>query len=385
MSKKNKYYFKLKEVIILVLATALTVSLATGIIIGKRYTNEYQDLSITDENINKFVNAYQSLTENYYQEINKEDLINNVILSMFNYLQDPYTTYLTEEESRGLVDSLKGEYEGIGVVITNDNGILVAEVLEGSPAYDSGIEAGDYIIKVNDEDVSSKSTIMVAEMITSSTNKEVKITVLRNNKEMNFTLEVKKITIPSVTYEQIDSKTAYIDIDVFSLTTSKQIREKMSVIQNTDTEYLIIDLRDNTGGYLTIAEDIAKIFLEKGEIIYSIEDKDGITAYKDDNNESSNLKIAILINGESASASEVLAGALKDSYGAIIVGETSYGKGKVQQAETLDDGSMLKYTIARWLRPNGECVDEVGIIPDYEVTNSNQDDQLLKAIEVLNK
>lgn len=386
MSKKNKYYFRLKEVIILVLVTSFVIALSTGLIVSKRYDTNYKDFVVTDENISKFLNAYQVLTENYYQDINKQELMDNTISSMFNYLKDPYTTYLNESETKALVDSLKGQYEGIGVEITNnEKGIEITTVLNGSPASESGIKVGDIITKVNEEDVTTKNIVDVANAIKMSPNNKVEITLLRELKEMVFNLNVREVDIPSITYRKINDSTYYIDVETFSLTTSKQVREQ---INNLDSKIksLIIDLRNNTGGYLSTAEDMAKIFIEKGKVIYSIEDKNGTKSYKDNNIEASSLKIVVLMNGNSASASEVLAGALKDSYGAILVGTKSYGKGKVQQAETLKDGSMLKYTVAKWLRPNGECVDGIGIIPDYEVLNTDgNDEQLLKAIELLNK
>ena len=148
---------------------------------------------------------------------------------------------------------------------------------------------------------------------------------------------------------------------------------------------LIIDLRDNSGGYLSAAKDVASIFLKKDDIIYSLEEKEETTIVKDETNEAKNYKIVVLFNGASASSSEVLIAALKDSYGATTVGVTSYGKGKVQQTHSLEDGSMVKYTSAKWLTPKGECIDEIGITPEYYVTfnpDTNIDEQLEKALEL---
>ncbi len=385
MKNKKKYYFRLKEVIILILITSFIVSLGTGIIISKRYETNYKDLVITDKNITKFLNAYQVLTEKYYQDIDKEALIDSTISSMFSYLNDPYTTYLNETDTSALIDSLSGKYEGVGVGITkNDVGIVVTEILPGSSAYEKGIKVGDVLIKVNDEDITYLPIPTVSDRIVSSKDNKVTITVLRDNKELNFNLTVGIVEIPAIETEVLEDNIGYIDIQTFSLTASKQVREQFNNLKNSGITFLILDVRDNTGGYLSIAEDMAKIFLDKGDIIYSVEDKNGITVIKDNNIESSDLKIIVLINNGSASASEVLAGALKDSYGATLVGNTSYGKGKIQKAETFTDGSMGKFTIAKWLRPNGECVEGIGIVPDYIVNNTaSSDDQLAKAIELL--
>ena len=163
----------------------------------------------------------------------------------------------------------------------------------------------------------------------------------------------------------------------------------MTELESNGITSLIIDLRGNTGGYLKGATDIASIFIEKGKTLYYLENKEKKEEYKDETSELKNIPVIVLIDGTSASASEVLAAALKDSYGATLVGTLSYGKGKVQQTNKLEDGSMVKYTIAKWLRPNGECIDEIGIQPDYEIQLEQSeegyliDTQLEKAIELL--
>ena len=183
-------------------------------------------------------------------------------------------------------------------------------------------------------------------------------------------------------------------MEIFSATLEEQVANALSDLESQGMQKLIIDLRNNTGGYLESAEKTASLFLEKGKLIYSLESKDTTAEYYDQTDDQTDYPIVILINGQSASAAEILAAALKDSYGAIFVGEKSYGKGKVQQTYNLSDGSMAKYTSARWLRPNGSCIDGVGLIPDYVanmtytydetgVINGTIDSQLSKAIEVI--
>lgn len=387
MKKHKKYYFSLKEVIILIVFTSIVIAFGTAVIVEKRYNNTNKDVIVTDENVSNFLEAYKTLTENYYEKVDKTALMDSVIDSMLNYFGDPYTTYLTEAETLALINSLKGEYEGIGLQITkSDDGILVLQVLPNSPAFKAGIKIGDILTKVNNEDITTYNIPDIVNKITNSTDHKVKVSLIRDEKVLDFSLTVETVEIPSITSEIIDDEIGYIYIDSFSQNTSKQVREVINSYANSKVKSLIIDVRNNTGGYLNIAEDMAKIFLEKNDIIYSIQNKDGTTIVKDDTKGRTNYKIVVLINGESASASEVLAAALKDSYKATLVGETSYGKGKIQQTETFDDGSMLKYTTAKWLRPNGTCIDGVGIIPDYEVTNSgDKDNQLQKAIEILKK
>ena len=183
-------------------------------------------------------------------------------------------------------------------------------------------------------------------------------------------------------------------METFSNTLATQVEKALNDLESNGMTSLIIDLRENTGGYLTAATDVASIFLEKGKRIYGLEYQNEVTNYNDETREHKEYNIVVLINENTASASEILASALKESYGATIVGETSFGKGKVQQTMQLDDGSMVKYTSAYWLTPNGTCIDGVGISPDYYVTNEQTTDengnitgitdlQLNKAVEIL--
>jgi carboxyl-terminal processing protease len=175
----------------------------------------------------------------------------------------------------------------------------------------------------------------------------------------------------------------------FSSHSYNDLKKELEELENDNIDSLIIDLRDNTGGYLTAATDISNLFLEKGKVIYSLENKNKVKTYKDETKESRKYDIVVLINYNTASAAEILAAALKDSYGAVLVGKTSFGKGKVQTMKYYEE-TMIKYTSAKWLRPNGECIDEIGLIPDYEVdiqygNNIIYDLQLDKAIELLSK
>ena len=250
----------------------------------------------------------------------------------------------------------------------------------------------DQIIKVDGTDVSQMDNAEVSNMIKNS---EGKITITLLRKEETITVEVQKddLYIPSIVKQVInqnDKKIGYINISTFSNTTSEQFAKAIKSLEDENIESLIVDVRNNAGGYLVSAKEIASEFLEKGKIIYSLEEKNKTKDYKDQSLAKKDYPVVVLINEYSASASEILAGALKDSYNAILVGKKSYGKGKVQQTLNLEDGSMAKYTTAKWLRPNGECVDGVGIVPDYEVdlevNEENQvlvDTQLNKAVEIL--
>ena len=210
----------------------------------------------------------------------------------------------------------------------------------------------------------------------------------------DVSLKNETLIAPNIDYYMVEnSTTGYLYMQTFSNTLAQQVENALNELESQGMTSLVIDLRNNTGGYLTSATDVASIFLEKGQRIFGLNYQNEITYYQDETKDHKEYEIVVLINGNTASASEILASALKESYGATIVGETSFGKGKVQQTMELDDGSMVKYTSAYWLTPNGTCIDEIGITPDHYITNEETtdetgnammiDNQLDRAIEIL--
>lgn len=386
--KKVFQGFSLKKVSIIIVITAIVTSLTTGIII---YNNNKVVLGgadwIKDEALQEFLKIYNSLDEDYYEDINKTEMVDAAISAMVDYLGEEYSIYLNRNETDNLSDQLSGKFTGIGVSIGVGNTIV--KVYEDTPASRAGIEANDVIININGTDTEGKTTAEVANMIDKT--KENTIIVNRNGEELNFQVTPESINEPltTTTYQRNDQNIGYIYVEAFTNTVGEEFKKSLEELESLNINSLIIDLRGNTGGYLKGATDIASMFVEKGKVLYMLENKDSKESYYDETNERRNLPVIVLIDGGSASASEVLAGALKDSYGATLVGKLSYGKGKVQQTNKLEDGSMVKYTIARWLRPNGECIDEIGIQPDYEVELEQDeegnfiDTQLEKALELL--
>lgn len=385
--------FKFLEVIIIVLITGILCSLTTGFIFYKRYENSpivsYEKLS-NNQQVNEFLQIYSSIINEYYEDVNQDELVDSAINGMFNYLGDSYSEHLSKEETDSLLEQLAGEYQGIGVEIYQDK--VIYNVFEDSPAYKAGIKKNDKIIKINEEDVLEKDNAYVADKIKKSKD-EIHITVIRDNQEHIITVKKDKLYIPSVTnriIEEDNKKIGYINITTFSNTTSKQVKTALEKMEVENINSLIIDVRNNAGGYLISAKDIASMFLEKGKIIYSLKEKNKKQDYKDTTFEKREYPIIVLINEYSASAAEILTASLKDSYGAILVGKKTYGKGKVQQTLNLEDGSMAKYTTAKWFTPLGKCIDKIGINPDYDIelqvdeeNKSIIDTQLDKAIELL--
>ena len=389
---KNNKGFNLFTVIIIICATSIISAITVGVIVNNGYRNNkainYKELA-NDAALKDFLDAYTNITDNYYEDIEK--MLDKAVDAMLRYLDETYTTYLNDDEKKALEEKLSGTYEGIGIEI---NGPKIVGVLKNSPAEKAGIKIGDELLSINNTDVTEQNGNYISVLIKTSASKPIEIKVLREEEELTFWVSVETITSKDIVYEVKDNNIGYLGISIFSKTLTSQVEEALRELESEGIQKLIIDLRGNTGGYLDTAEGVASLFLKKGDLIYSLEDKNDKTSYYDQTTTRRTYPIVVLMNGNSASASEILAAALKDSYGAVIVGEKSYGKGKVQQTYNLKDGSMAKYTSARWLRPNGVCIDGVGIKPDYQVELyveygedgkiiSVKDTQLEKAIEVI--
>lgn len=395
--ENNNRGFNLVWVIGIVVITSVISALTAGVIVYNNnklsYNLTYGDLS-NDKDLNEFLTVYANILSSYYEDVNKGELLDQAIAGMMDYLGDDYTTYLNNDATNELFDSLSGEYTGIGVSINNNDKTIV-EVYEDTPASKAGIQSGDVIVGFNNTDVTALSTNEVVDMIKNST-ENFTLQLLRNGVTYTVSLKNEKLITPNIKYYMVEgTTTGYLSMETFSNTLATQVKNALEKLENEGMTNLIIDLRNNTGGYLTSASDVASIFLEKGQKIYGLEYENKVTYYNDETKEHKEYQIVVLINGNTASAAEILTAALKESYGATIVGETSFGKGKVQQTMKLDDGSMVKYTSAYWLTPNGTCIDETGINPDYYVANNQttdesgativEDTQLNRAIEILSE
>ena len=314
---------------------------------------------------------------------------------MMKYLNENYSEYMDTDETNALEDKLKGDYDGIGVEIGKiGKDIIIVNVFENSPAYIAGIKAGDIMAKVDGNEIKDETTLEEVTALIKG-KKKTTITVLREKKEYTYTVDIENIDIPVVTSKKFNKdgkKIGYLYLETFSLNAEKQMSTKLKKLESEEIDSLIIDLRGNTGGYLNSATDIASLFLKKGKIIYGIESKDKKENVKDKTKEERNLPIVVLIDGGSASASEILAASLKESYGAILVGMKSFGKGRVQQTSKLSDDSLIKYTTAKWYTPSGDSIDGIGLTPGIMVELTEEyvknpcdatDTQLQKALEIL--
>lgn len=389
--KKTK--FELWEVIAITLFSSLVMSFCTGYLVYRSSRGKVTSVN-GDEYLAELYKAYDEIKSNYYSSVDLGSLVDAGIKGMFSYLGDPYTTYLDKDQTDNLTDSLKGTQHGIGVLINlsdEEKKIIISRVYDNTPAMEAGLVSGDEIVKVNDKLVSESENLKDITALIKNSN-EVKLVIQRDGVDKEYTLKTADFYNPSVEENIIEGangdKIGYLQISKFNETAYEQFNQKLNKIEATGINSLIIDLRGNTGGFLSAATKISELFLKKGEVIYSLNEQSGTKVTYDETEESRNYKVFVLVNESSASASEILAAALQDSYGALLVGTTTYGKGKVQKTNKMNDGTMYKYTSAKWLTPKGECIDGVGLKPDIEISNGNEllkDLVLEKAIEEIQK
>ena len=385
--KNNKKTFNIIEVVIIMFITCFF-----GIFIGSLITfitvktTSNNSLEQEDKYVDRFKQSYNNILSNYYNKVDKDKLIDSAIKGMIDYLDDPYANYMNEDESLSFSEEVEGEYVGIGCEITIDenNQVIVSKIFKSSPALESGLKVNDIIIGIDGKDITNSKDLSELTSIKGKANSKVKLTVKRDGKNKEIVITRKKIEIPSVSSDikKTNNKNiGIIKINVFASNTDKQFKNELKKLEKQNINALVIDVRDNNGGYLSSVTNIASMFLEKNKIIYQLSSKGIKEPILDNTKEKRNYKVAVLINETSASASEVLAAAIKESYKGTVVGVKSYGKGTVQKAYYLSNGTSYKYTIQQWLTPKGKSIDNKGITPDIIEENSNE--QLQKAIEVL--
>lgn len=364
---------------------------------------------VTDnkELINKLNTVTTYLDKNYlYDDYDKQSLSDAAVTAYVEALDEPYTHYYPADEFKSYLSNIEESYVGIGVVISADeekDKIIIISPLEGSPSQEAGLLPGDYIISVDGTDYSgSQMDACIADIKSGVEGTHVSLTIERNGEQMNFDVERREIINESVKSEMLSDNIGYMRITEFNSnendsdeTTYTEFKEQIESLRSEGMEKLVIDLRDNPGGVLDIACDIADYLLPEGIITYTETRTGEREDYRSDANEL-DIPVAVIINGNSASASEVITLALRDYGRAVVVGEKSYGKGIVQSVYPFNDGSGMSMTIAKYYSPNGTCIHGVGIEPDYAVELPEEykggyasdvpresDTQLNKAIEVL--
>jgi carboxyl-terminal processing protease len=359
-----------------------------------------------DDSYNEIVEkltVLKYLIDTYYlEDVDTEDFATGIYKGFISSLKDPYSTYYTKEEYESLMESSSGVYHGIGAVVSQDvkTGVItIVKPYKDGPAYKAGLLPNDIIYKVEGEEVTGEDLTEVVSKIKGKEGTKVNLTIIRDGvaDPMDFTIVRKKINIPTIEYEMLKDKIGYIQITEFDEITISQFSSAVSDLEKKGMKGLVIDVRDNPGGLLNSVVDILDRLLPKGKLVVYTEDKYGKREEEiTDDSLRFNKPIAVLINGNSASASEIFAGTLQDYKMATIVGTTSFGKGIVQRVIPLTDGTAVKLTISKYFTPNGRNIHGEGIVPDVEVEldeelkqlvtiPKDKDNQLQKAIEILKK
>lgn len=388
-NEKKGTNFSIVEVIVIIIITGLIVSVCSALIVYNNYDKfRINSALTTKDDISEFIESYNHILNSYVKDVDKSELIDAAIKGMYDYLNDEYSIYIDEDTNETLTERLKGKYEGIGIEITsNANGeIYISRVFNNTPAEEAGLKENDIITALDDESLEGKDQQYLSDKIKKSEKDTFKITYKRDNEEKTVEIKRKLVTIDSVTSKVIDN-IAYIQIETFSATTKEQVENKIKELDE-DIKSIIIDLRDNSGGYLSAAYETSCLFTGKGKVVYQLKDKDGKIEKRTCNSKPIREfeNITFLVNNNTASASEILAACLKENNGAKLVGVTTFGKGTVQETEQLKSGAMVKYTSSYWLTPNGNSINGKGLEPDTVMPpnyESKEDVQLNKALELL--
>lgn len=386
----NKWKNNWKNIFCLSCVVILVVSFATGCSIGR--DSRMSKIEKKADRINKVISKF------YLNEIDEDNIEQNIYKGILNGLDDPYSVYYTPEEYQKLQEETSGNYVGIGVSVSQDtkSGYLkIIKAFENGPAYEAGIRPDDYIIEVEGESVEGRDLSSVVTEIKGEEGTKVTITVLKDStqKTEEMTIERRSIDIPTIEYQMMENDIGYIKVAEFDTVTADQYLKALTDLEAQGEKALIVDLRDNPGGVLQTVVSMLQNMLPKGRIVYT-EDKNGEgETYSSDGTNEFMKPVVILVNGNSASASEVFTGAMKDYEKATIVGTTTFGKGIVQKIFPLTDGSAIKLTISKYFTPNGTCIHGTGIEPDVEIEydrdvmgdeyDIKKDNQIKKALEIL--
>ena len=347
--------------------------------------------------IDLFGEVLEKISKEYVDEVDQSKSMDSAINGLLQSL-DPYSAYMTPESFEGMQTETSGEFGGLGIEVGMEAGVVkVISPIDNTPASKAGLKAGDYIVKINNTQVQGKTLMQAVDLMRGPVGSSIEITVRRRGvkKALIFNITREVIQVQSVKSELIDNNIGYIRLTSFNENSSEQIKEKINKLnKNKDLKGYILDLRNNPGGLLSQAIKISDFFLENGEIVStrSRQASENRKWFAKKGDLTNGKTLIILINYGSASASEIVAGALKDHKRAIILGENSYGKGSVQSIIPLKNRGAIRLTIAKYYLPSGKSISEVGVTPDIEVAegsddfkfNSETDNQLNFAIKLFN-
>lgn len=400
---ENRNTQRIYKMIMLVLIVIIVTSLVTAFTTYQYLSNNgisYSKVNTTSlEGLEYTLSQFRSeLEKKYIGEINDEELIEGAVKGYVDALGDPYTTYYTKKEMKTIMEETNGNFVGIGVYMTKDlekNAILIIKPIENSPAEKAGILPGDLITKVNDVEYTGDKLEEASNKIRGEEGTKVKLEIYRNGETKTFELTRTKVVVSHVTTKVLNNDIGYIAISDFEGECASEFETKYKQLEKQGIKKLIIDIRNNGGGIVDEALKIANMLVDKDSTLLITKDKsDKEEVTKATEKPIINIPTVVLVNEYSASASEILAGALKDNGKATLVGTKTYGKGIIQELHQLSDGSGLKITVSEYYRPNHNAIHKIGITPDVEVDLSEDvkqqttiqekdDNQLQKAIEIL--
>ena len=399
---ENRNAQRIYKMIMLVLIVIIVTSLVTAFSTYQYLSNNavsYTKVNTTSlEGLEYTLSQFRSeLEKKYIGEINDEELIEGAVKGYVDALGDPYTTYYTKKEMKTIMEETNGNFVGIGIYMTKDlekNAILIIKPIENSPAEKAGILPGDLIIKVDDVEYSGDKLEEASNKIRGEEGTKVKLEIYRNGETKTFELTRTKVVVSHVTTKVLDNNIGYIAISDFEGECASEFETKYKQLEKQGIKKLIIDIRNNGGGIVDEALKIANMLVDKDSTLLITKDKsDKEEVTKATEKPIINIPTVVLVNGYSASASEILAGALKDNGKATLVGTKTYGKGIIQELHQLSDGSGLKITVSEYYTPNHNAIHKIGITPDVEIDLSEDvkqqttiqekdDNQLQKAIEI---
>ncbi len=388
--KKSSFFIGLASgMVILLLAQ---IALGGFFSIGKiaqevipQYTNqEYESFETKVEDVIGKLNTY------YYEDIEEEQLYEEAIRGLVDSVGDPYTTYFTQTEYASFMETMGGSYDGIGVVVSygeTEDEVVVVAPFKGSPGEKAGIKPNDQIIAVDAVDINGMALDKIVELIKGPKGTDVVLTVIRDEETLDIPITREEIEVPTVEYSMKEDDIGYVAVSSFDLVTEEQFNNAIEELNKQGQKGMIIDLRFNPGGYLHIAYNmIDELLKEDMLVVYTVDKQGRRSELVTETKEAFDKPLVILVNGSSASASEIMSGAIKDHELGTIVGETTFGKGLVQQTIDLDDNSAIKVTVSRYYTPDGNYIQDIGVEPDVFVEEDYEDDvddQLEKALELI--
>ena len=360
----------------------------------QRFSSQNEDLPASLD-YSEVDSLYKLLRDNYAGELSEDELMLGLKKGLIDATGDPFSEFLTSEQADELERGLEGEFSGIGAEIgIRDDRLVVIAPLDGTPAHRAGLRPGDVIAAIDEEDTSRMSVMEAVNLIRGDEGTDVVLTIVRDGRSSeDITITRATIEIPSVRTEMLEGDIGYIELVRFGSESANDFRRAARDMIENGAESIILDVRNNPGGFLDIAVNITSEFLEPGTVI--VEERRGSEVIGTERASNGGVLVGVptvvLVNGGSASASEIIAGALRDQSAGTIVGEQTFGKGSVQQLLQAGGGSVLRVTIAKWYTPGGDNINELGITPDIEVEltsehfENDKDPQLERAIELLSQ